>query len=83
MVDKVLTSAQVLKIATEILTWNLPLTMTADQLIKIQQIAGAALTQTHDHLKNADRRMNKITSKPRITINEIARFNAYKKALLK
>jgi len=82
MVDKVLTSAQVLKIATEILTWNLPLTITEERLIKIQQIAGAALTQTHDHLKHADRR-NKVTSKPRVTINEIARFNAYKKALLK
>lgn len=85
MADKKLTSAEVLTLATEILKWKLPISMTAERLSKMQLVAGAAVTQAHDRLKEPLRLTNipGVTMKARGTISQIVEFNAYKKGLMK
>lgn len=79
------TPAEVLKMASEILQWNLPMDMTAEKLDKVKQIVGAVLTQTHDHLQDPDPLIiiNKKVDKPRASISAIADFNKNEKGYSK
>jgi len=60
------------RFAAEVLTWELPLEMTQDKLDQVKSLASAAITHTHDVLKI---KLNRIVIKPRISINDLARFN--------
>ena len=75
------TPAEVLKIASEILQWDLPMVMTAEKLDKVKLMVGAALTQTHDHLRDPDPLIliSKKAGKQKASINEIAGYNKNEK----
>jgi hypothetical protein len=69
---------EVTKIAAELLKWELPLTLTQSDLDKIRVIANSAITHSHDVL---NMNIARIVIKPKISIDDIARFNKQKKSL--
>lgn len=72
-----LTTAEILKLSTEILSWELPLTMTAARLESVKSIATSALTQTHNHLKDPFKRLERVVIKPKISIADLVKLNRY------
>ena len=63
---------ELIRTAAEVLTWELPLEMTQDKLDQVKSLANSAITHTHDVLNS---KLNRIVIKPRISIDDLARFN--------
>lgn len=75
MITEEKTIAEVLKFASEILKWKLPVLLTEDKLMKLKAVAGSAITQSHDQLKDPLLSSQRIVIKPRISINDLVALN--------
>lgn len=80
MITKEKTVTEILDYAAEMLTWDLPLEITKEKLIKIKAVAASAITQTHNHLKEVVNPLNKIVIKPRISIGDLVKLNQFIKS---
>lgn len=79
MLDRELTTTEVVKLASEILKWELPVVITSEKLQIIKAIAGIAITQTHNQLKDPFKRLDRVVIKPKVSISDLAKLNRYTK----
>lgn len=70
--------SEILKLATEILSWSVPFLMTSEKLSKMKIVAGSVVTKTHDHLINQFSLTVPKSLKPRVSIKELVIYNKSK-----
>jgi hypothetical protein len=63
---------EIVRIAADVLNWELPMLLTQSELDQMKVIASAAITHSHDVLNI---KSSRLIIKPNVKISDLAKFN--------